>query len=384
MMKRLFPVILAILTISTLVFSSCANSTPTPPPSSAPAPATTSAPASKPATSTTAPSTTAASSTAPASAPKAIELRFAHHEAAVTGAHKLYTEWAGKVKEQTNGKVNITIYPAASLSSISQMWASITGGVTDIGTVMLNEDSAHLVLNTIVKLQTAQVPEGIKGMQIWQELTNKFPDMAAEYGSMKLLFAYTTSPSALHTMKKEVHVPKDLQGMKIMAASKIDLDWMKLCGASPISMSSTDWYTSLERGLSEGLISPYQAMDIFGTTPLMKYHVEPAYGPNIIFILMNKDKWNSLTPDVQKVFDDLKPWAIDAFCQLKVGEGGNVKQKCKAAGQSFYTLSPEEHKLWNDTAATITDQWIKQVEGLGKPGKAMHDEILKISDKYAK
>jgi TRAP-type transport system periplasmic protein len=359
MIKKMFLVPILVVLVLAFAFSNCAQPASTPAPSPSPAPA-------------------------PAPAQKPIELKFAHIEPPVSGAAKLYEVWANKVKEQSGGKVTITIYPANSLASPKDMWASMTGGVCDIGFVNLNEESERLVLNTVMKLPALGIPEGIEGMKIWQDLSAKFPEMAAEYKDMKMLFAFTSSPSSLHTIKKEVKVPEDIRGMKITAASQLDLGFLKLAGASPIGQPAPDWYMSLDRGLSEALMSPYQAMEIFGTTPLFKYHVDPAYGPNVLFVLMSINKWNSLSPDIQKVFDDLKPWATEAFCQLKSEEVINIRKKCEGAGQSFTVLTPEQKKLWADNGAPMTEDWIKKVTGQGKPGSAVVEEAKRLAAKYSK
>jgi TRAP-type transport system periplasmic protein len=179
-------------------------------------------------------------------------------------------------------------------------------------------------------------------------------------------------------------VPDDIRGMKITTASQLDLAFLRLAGASPIAMQASDQYMSLDRGLSEALMSPYQAMDIFGMTPLFKYHVDPTYGPNVLFIFMNLNKWNSLSPDMQKVFDDLKPWATEAFCQLKSEEVINIRKKCEGAGQSFTVLTPEQKKLWADNGAPMTEDWIKKVSGQGKPGSAVVEEAKRLAAKYSK
>jgi TRAP-type transport system periplasmic protein len=176
MIKKMFLVPIAVLLVLAFAFSNCAQPASTPAPSSSPAPA-------------------------PAPAQKPIELKFAHIEPPVSGAAKLYEVWANKVKEQTGGKVTITIYPANSLASPKEMWASLTGGVCDIGFLNINEESERLILNTVMKLPALGIPDGIDGMKIWQELSAKFPEMPAEYKDMKLLFGFASSASSLHTMK---------------------------------------------------------------------------------------------------------------------------------------------------------------------------------------
>ena len=74
----------------------------------------------------------------PASEPaQVIKLKLAHHMPPVAVNHKIYTEWAGKIKEQTQGRIEIDIYPAEALAKSRDMYNSLVGGVCDIAAILM-------------------------------------------------------------------------------------------------------------------------------------------------------------------------------------------------------------------------------------------------------
>jgi hypothetical protein len=68
--------------------------------------------------------------------------------------------------------------------------------------------------------------------RVINELYNKFPEVQAEYGNVKLLFLYSSCPRLLHFTKKEARVPNDVKGVKIIATEimeSITKHWSGFC-----------------------------------------------------------------------------------------------------------------------------------------------------------
>lgn len=358
-MKKLILTMLLLVLTASLIIAGCAQPAPAPSPSPSPAPAPTPA------------------------APKVIELSFAHHEPPVSPSAKIYQEWADKIGAQTQGRVKITVYPAEGLAKLRDVWASVTGGVADIGLTVLAEEGKHLQLSNVMKQSSALVPDGLPALKIWDELWNKFPEIQAEYKDVKMLFYFVTSAPGIHTIDKQVRVPNDVKGMKIVCPpGGAEIEFMRLSGATPIAQPAPEWFTALERKMAEGLMAPNAAMQIFGTADLFKYHVYPSYGPNMLYTVMNMSKWNSLPPDIQKVFMDLTASTNEQLTNQKAGEDKQISERLKKEGRVFIDLKPEERNLWNAAVASAADKWIKDTEAVGKPAGKVYEETLKLSKKY--
>ncbi|MFC1846345.1 TRAP transporter substrate-binding protein DctP, partial [Chloroflexota bacterium] len=315
--------------------------------------------------------------------PDVIELSFAHHEPPPSPSAQIYSQWAKKVEEQSNGRVKISVYHAQSLVNLRDLWASVTGGVADIGLAVLAEASKELPLATVMKQSATRIPDGIPGLRIWEELWATFPELRDEFKDVKMLFYFATSAASLHTNNKEVRVPDDVKGMKIVVPpGGAEAEFMRLAGATPVALPAPEWFMALERGMAEGGMFPYAPMRIFGTMELHKYHVDPAYGPNMLYTVMNIDKWNSLPPDIQKIFEELGPPTNELLTNQKVDENTEIIAQAKDMGQTFVELTPEEQEKWNTAVASASDKWIEETEALGKPARKIFEKAKELAQKY--
>jgi TRAP-type C4-dicarboxylate transport system substrate-binding protein len=92
-------------------------------------------------------------------------------------------------------------------------------------------------------------------------------------------------------------------------------------------------------------------------------------------IFMNKDKWNGLTPEQQKIIRE-----INAEFALKHGQAWDEADKEGMAfflekGGKVIPQSEEESKRWADKTASVIDDYVKAVSKKGIDGQAVVDFI---------
>ena len=147
-------------------------------------------------------------------------------------------------------------------------------------------------------------------------------------------------------------------------------------------MVITESYMALERGLGEGIAAPYDALRVFGLTELTKHHLEVSLGVPQCWVIMNQDKWNSISPGDQKVIMDLSPWASDAVCDAKRQELVEVQDQVKGMGHTIHMPTPEEVGLWLDVSVAAAEKWIGEEEAKGRPARALYEEAKRLSREY--
>ena len=147
-------------------------------------------------------------------------------------------------------------------------------------------------------------------------------------------------------------------------------------GGAPVSMAMGETYEALSRGVAEGSIAPYEALQAWKWGEVVKSTTEAPgmYYSSAFFIAMNKDKWNALPPDIQKIIEQIngeyfekhgKGWdEID-----KAGKDFTVK-----LGNQIITLSADENRRWERAVKPLYDEYVKSMKDKGLPG----DEVLKF------
>jgi len=94
--------------------------------------------------------------------------------------------------------------------------------------------------------------------------------------------------------KQSTKTGLDLTGVK-MRSTGLYNPLLKAMGATPVVVSPSDVYSSLERGLVEGLGWPWGSISQFGWERFLKYRIAPNFYGSTLMTLVNLKKWNSLS-----------------------------------------------------------------------------------------
>jgi TRAP-type C4-dicarboxylate transport system substrate-binding protein len=314
-----------------------------------------------------------------------IKLKFAHNYPPPTALGKTFTNWAEKIKKDTNGRVEITVYGAGALIKPAEFYDATITGVTDMAYGMLNQDMSRFGLDTGLCLAGLDWPQPWPNvdirMRVYNELRQKFPIMGEKQKDVEVLFDIIMAPFVFHSPKKAVRTPKDIKGLRV-AATGWYITLAKVLGAVPVALPGPERYMALEKGVIDGSWDLYAGMFAMKIIEVTNNYVEADFGDSSGIAIMNKNKFNALPPDIQKIFRDNRDFALQEWLKMGVGETKMALADAKKRGHNFITLTPEEIKMWHDSLLPLRAEWIKQQEARGLPGKAFMDEMLRLIEKY--
>ena len=146
-------------------------------------------------------------------------------------------------------------------------------------------------------------------------------------------------------------------------------------------MPITEVYTSLEKGVLDGVMTAYTAMVSFRLYDVSKYSIMAGLTATPMVVAMNKKKWDSLPPDIQEIIDDLgKKYTFESATaydedRIKAIEMGRSK------GKDVYTLPAGELGKWEKKFAPVYDQWIADMKSKGLPGAEVLAAIRQLKGK---
>ena len=101
--------------------------------------------------------------------------------------------------------------------------------------------------------------------------------------------------------------PDDLKGLRFRGQPNYNAIF-KHYGIAGVNIAAPEVYTALERGVVQGYGWPLWGINDFGWDKLTKMRIDPGFYNVIVNILMNKGKYDSLTPAQRKVIDDAVAW----------------------------------------------------------------------------
>jgi TRAP-type C4-dicarboxylate transport system substrate-binding protein len=92
----------------------------------------------------------------------------------------------------------------------------------------------------------------------------------------------------------------DFSGL-LVRASPLYKQFFENLGATMIIQPAPEVYTSLERGVINSTAYPIIGFEAFGWDKFTKYRIDPGFFRLDVLISMNKDAWEALSPEAQKI-----------------------------------------------------------------------------------
>ncbi len=305
-----------------------------------------------------------------------IKLSYASYVPTGHKMHKIHVDMANDLEKRTNGRVKVTYYPAATLVQGPWTYDGVVKGIVDIGHCTAGQTRGQFPLLEVLDLPLGQT----SGYQICK-LGNVFIDKfkPKELNEVHFLFSSTPGPFIIHSSKKPVNKLEDLKGLKIRAAGPTE-GIVRALGATPVAMPVQETYDAVQKGVVDGVLLPMEALLNYRIAEVTTYttlNYGAACGSLSLYV-MNKKKWESLPPDIQKIFTEVareyaeiegKFWnSID-----KEGQEFALKK-----GHKFITVSKEETARWTERMKPAYDQYVNKTKEKGLPGA----EALRFCKEY--
>ena len=276
--------------------------------------------------------------------------------------------WANKVRERTEGRINIKLYPGTSLVQGDQTreFSAIRQGVIDMAvgsTINWSPQVKALNLFSLPFLfpDYAAVDAVVQG-QVGQEIF-KTIDKA---GVLPLAWG-ENGYREISNSKKAITQPGDLKGMKVrVVGSPLFLDTFTALGANPTQMSWADAQPAMASGAVDGQENPiavYMAAKLQSVG--QKHMTLWGYMNDPLVFVVNKDVWASWTPADQAI---VKQAALDAAKeQIAIARKGLVEpgkplvKELEGLGVSVTDLNAQQRKVFADATKSVYTKWKPQI-----------------------
>jgi TRAP-type C4-dicarboxylate transport system substrate-binding protein len=278
----------------------------------------------------------------------------------------LADEWGKEIAKRTNGKVQVTMFYGGTLTAADKCYDGVVKGMSDVGFSVLSYTMGKFPLCEILDLPLGS-RTAARATRLANDFYKKFRPV--ELDETKLMYLHAHGPGLIHT-KKPVYKLEDLKDMKIRStgtATKV----VRSLGASPVAVPMGDVYDAISKGAVEGVACPVEALQGWKIGEVVKYTTQnygSAYNM-VFFVAMNKNKWNSLPPDIQKIIEQINEEWIVKQGQLwdeidKLGMEFATKQ-----GDKIISLSKEEDAKWAKAVTPMFDEYVANKKAKGLPAE---------------
>jgi len=306
----------------------------------------------------------AAALAAPAHAVE-IELVATHFVSAQHGVQvDMLEPWAAELERRTGGRVHVTIHPGGSaLGNINKQYDQVRAGVTDIAFGLNGIPRGRFPRTSIMALPFMTASADAATRALW----DVFPEyLAEEYPGVHVLALTAHNGGMIHTVDKKVTTAEDLAGLRIRAPSPEVTSMLEYLGASPVGMPPGEVYESLQRGVLDGAIFPWDPVKSMHIAEVVRYHLEIGCYTVPFYLVINERRWQGLPAEVRQAIDDISgPALIEQF--------GGWWDKWDAAGRAaavergnvISTLSDAERAAWRLRLEPMIEAWLAGLEDQG-------------------
>jgi len=282
------------------------------------------------------------------------------------------TNWANEIKKRTGGRVQISIFPAGSLTKADQCYEGVTKGVSDLGMSCFAYTRGRFPLMEGLDLPVGY-PDGMTATRIANAVVEKYKP--AELADTRVLYVHAHGPGILAS-KKPVKSLADMKGLKVRATG-LSAKIVESLGGTPIAMSQPETYEALSKGVVDATLCPIETLKGWKQGEAIDYVVESsAIGyTTAMFVVMNKDKWEKLPADIQKVFEDVSREWIAKHGEAWDQADRESREFVTQLKRQFIHLPESEQARWRLAVKPIFDDYVDKCRGKNLPGESLLADI---------
>lgn len=286
-----------------------------------------------------------------------VKISIAHIYAPEHNEHLALTKFKDEVEKASKGTLKVIIYPSGQMGSEREIVEQIKLGTIDMGVSGGGMWAAFVPGAAVFELpflykdidhQTKVIHEiGLKAAQ----------DMMTTSG-LRPLFYYTTSIRGSILKTKPIYKADDLKGVKMrVPENPVFVDTFKALGANPTTTPWSEAYTAIASGVVDGAEVNPETLVSAKLHEVGKYFSKTAHIAAVHFVTINEQKWQSLTPEQQKII--LDAGAVSEAWQLKEAVNNEDKaiKAMEDAGVKINEMDPGERDKLIEMATPLYKEY---------------------------
>jgi len=255
---------------------------------------------------------------------------------------RAFEAFVEKVNAEGKGLVRIEMVGGPSAVPPFEVGNAVSSGVVDIANV-----TAAFYPNLLPEGDALKLTE----LTIQEQRQNGAWDFINKLHNKKVnawYLARTGDGIPFHLYLTKPIDKADLSGLTLRV-TPIYRAFFAALGANNITTPPGEVYTSLERGVVDGYGWPTQGILDLGWHEVTKYRVDPGFYQVDVNILVNLDKWNSLSDEQRAFLSQTAAW-IEAKNADNAAINEEERRRQAEAGIETITLEGAELDKWNQAA----------------------------------
>ena len=297
--------------------------------------------------------------------------------------------WAREVEKLTNNRVKITIIPRMKLGGRPKDLAkqASEGNITDLIWTVNTYTGKTFIRSEVFELPFIHTNDPVATNLAMREMFESDLKEDYEKQNLEVMFLHVHQGHAFLSKKDEIRKPEDLKGKRMRVPGRIHAWIAEELDSITINTTVRQIPQVLQRNVANTILI---TSSIVGPLRLEQHinsmtegHESTRFANAVFSVSMNKDRWNSLPPDIQSAFRK----ASDKSFLRRIG---NVWYDYEKPGierliqykKKHFVLTEAETKAFEEKLKPVTEHWIKEVEKEGIDGRKLVNKARKLIKKH--
>ncbi len=299
----------------------------------------------------------------PSLASAAIELKFCNYFPAPSNQSKICEEMIKDLEARTGGRVKFRYFPGGTLLSAPKMYDGVVEGIGDIGL-----SNVAYTFGRFKETEALDLPIGFPDAWVANHVANDYfrKFKPKEWDKIHMLSMHTSPPNVVLSATKPVMKLEDLKGMTLRGLGYI-AESVTALGGTARAIPMPEAYEAVSKHVIDGLLIPMETLRAFRLAEVAKYATEcwPIGQVYTFYLIMNKEVWAKLPPDIQKIFNEY-PFE-EKFAVMWNNADTDGKKYGLEKGLKISELSPDQVTRWKQAVHPVLDKYVKSMVGVGYP-----------------
>ena len=272
--------------------------------------------------------------------------------------------WARELEARTNGRVKVELYDGSTpFGGVTAQAAQVKAGTIDIALGLRGAEGDKFPRTSIIELpfMVRDAREG--SLALWSAFKSGM--FGPEFQDYKVLALMVHNPGLIHTATKPVRTVSDMQGLRFRAPNQAVAATLTAIGASPVILQVNDVMDAVKGGRIDGIVTNW-GNPLVGFNDFMKFHTDLAFYTSVFFVVMNKDRFVALPPDIQAAIDAQSNEALVArFGELWNKWDQPVRDGARAPGHEVIVPDAAALQQWRAALQPVAEKYL---DGLAAAG----------------
>ncbi|HYD55305.1 MAG TPA: TRAP transporter substrate-binding protein [Burkholderiales bacterium] len=289
-----------------------------------------------------------------------------------------------EIEKKSGGKAKVRVFAGNSpFGKVENQADQVKQGVVDLAFGLNGIPRGRYLRTSIMEMPFVAESAGAASRALWAMRDGTLKEDWKEY---KLAALHCHHPGLFHTRDKPLKDIRDVKGLRMRAPNPPTQALLAHLGATPVGMPPGQVYENVEKGVIDGAVFPWDAINGFRLESLLKNHLDARVYTACFHLVMNPQRFNALPPEVKKAIDSsIGDPLVARFGDLWTKWDQVGLEKVKKLGNNIVPVSNDTRERWRKELQPVLDAELAKLEKEGvSNARAVYEEMTKQVAAFSK